>query len=256
MKKKIFRDLKVIIPELHAALRRESADVIAVGRLLTEARDQLDHGEWLPWLEENFSMMSVRSAENYMDAARFADKFASVANLKLRPTALYLLGHDLACPSGLYDHKAISAILKAAKTEWISAERAYGIAMSLVKPKPPKTIEEIEAEMAAKTASQKEIDDILDGPPPELPPAPEATVHEVILPSFDQAIRNLKNLKTKPLDKFLKTERSAYDIHAIGDFLNDVADAIDRQPKQKPETVSIAPAPGAVPEIQTEGGAA
>jgi hypothetical protein len=59
--------------------------------LLLEAKEQLEHGEWLPWLETYFGK-SVRTAQNYMDAARFAIKYATVAHLMLRPTALYVLG--------------------------------------------------------------------------------------------------------------------------------------------------------------------
>lgn len=40
----------------------------AAGRLLTEAREQLRHGEWLPWLEEHFSG-SIRTAQGYMRLA-------------------------------------------------------------------------------------------------------------------------------------------------------------------------------------------
>ena len=65
-------------------------DVINIGNLLLEAKEQLKHGEWLPWLKANFGS-SIRSAQNYMAAARFAAKYATVAHLRLRPTALYLL---------------------------------------------------------------------------------------------------------------------------------------------------------------------
>jgi hypothetical protein len=73
---------------LHAALKREAADIIAIGDLLIEAHNQLDHGEWLPWLAENFGS-SVSTADNYMAAARLAAKYPSIGNLRLRPTALY-----------------------------------------------------------------------------------------------------------------------------------------------------------------------
>ena len=68
MSKKISRDLKVITKELHAALKREAADIVAIGDLLIEAHAQLEHGEWLPWLAENFGS-SVSTADNYMAAA-------------------------------------------------------------------------------------------------------------------------------------------------------------------------------------------
>jgi hypothetical protein len=162
-----------------------------------------------------------------MAAARFAAKFPTIGNLRLRPTVLYVLGHDLASPSGMYDRKAIRAIFSEAKTKWVNAQRAQEIA-SLQKPKPSETIEEMKAKTTAETAAQEEIDDILDGPPPELPPAPEATIHNVILPSFDQAIKTLANLQTKSFEKFAGTVHRVHEIRAIADFLNDVANVIDR----------------------------
>jgi hypothetical protein len=137
MSKKISRDLGVIARELHTALKREAADIITIGALLTEAKNQLDHGEWLSWLAANFGS-SVSTADNYIAAARFAAKFPTVGNLKLRlrPTALYALGHDLASPSGRYDRKAITAIFSEAQTKWVNAKRAEEIARSLQTPKP------------------------------------------------------------------------------------------------------------------------
>lgn len=133
-----------------------------------------------------------------MAAAKFAAKFATVANLKLRPLALYLLG-DLDLPCGLYDGKAITAILKQAETKWVSAESARTIARSLQPRKPPQTAAEMFAETARiDDAEQAEVDDILDGPPPELPAAPEAAAADVILPPFDLAIKALTVLQTKP----------------------------------------------------------
>jgi hypothetical protein len=207
-------------------MKREATDIIA---LLIEAHDQLGHGRWLPWLAENFDS-SLSTAENHMNAARFAAKFPTVGNLRLRPTALYVLGHDLASPSGLYDRKAIKAISLEAETKWVNAERAQEIARSLQTLKPSQTIEEMKAKAAAEAAAQAEAEDILDGPPPGLPPAPEPSVPDVISPSFDRAIKTLANLRTKSLEKFTGTEHhKADDLRAIADFLNDVANAIERQ---------------------------
>jgi hypothetical protein len=233
--RKIRRDIALITTELQAALKRETADIIVIGGLLIEAQEQLDHGKWLPWLRENFGS-TTQTAENYMAAARFAAKFKTVLNLKLRPTALYLLGRERDNPDGLYSRKAIAAILKAAETEWINAERAREIAMSLLPPPPePEPTGEIETELAAREAeraaaeraAQSEIDDILDGPPPELPPAPETTDHDVILPPFDSAVATLAQLQTKPLTSFRATAHRLDKIKAVITFLQQVADAIE-----------------------------
>lgn len=230
-RKKIRRDLAVIGSELQAALTGSS---ITIGALLIEAREQLKHGEWMAWLDENFGS-SVGTAENYMNAARFAAQFAgripTVANLKLRPTLVYLLGNE---KRGPFDSTAIEAILQEAESTEVSVLRAWDIYYSLQPT--PSTAEQIamrEAEIRARNEEIKaEIDSLLDGPPPELPPAPEATT-DVILPPFDQAIHTLGVLKTKPLHKFAKTSFSAAYIRDVSAFLGDVAKTVDRQQKQK-----------------------
>jgi hypothetical protein len=233
MSKKVSRALSQITSELQTALKRETDDIIAIGALLNEANAQLDHGEWLSWLSENFGS-SVSTAYNYMKTAKFVAKFPTVGNFKLRPSALYELANDLDDPSGLYDCKAIRAIFKAAKNKWISGSQARDIAEELQKPPepPPLSEEELAAEMAARqaldAAREAELNAILNGPPPELPPAPETSVHDVILPSFNQAVWTLKNLQTKPLEKFAGSYHSAADIRVIGDFLHQVADVIEK----------------------------
>ncbi len=232
MTKKIKREINSITTDLQNAMKREASNIIAIGKLLIEADEQLDYGEWMPWLENNFGS-SISTAGNYMAAAKFAAKFPSVANLKLRPSALYLLGHDLDeddLDDCLFDDKAVKAILKAAETKPISADQARDIAEAL-KPKPPLqpllTAEERADQLAAE-ATQEDIDDILDGPPPELPPTQEATAADVNLPPFDQAVKTLMQLHTKPLAKFTCTMHSADDIREIAAFLEYVADKLDK----------------------------
>ena len=79
------------------ALKREATDIIAIGNLLIEAKEAVDYGDWRAWLAANFGSSS-RTADNYMSAANFAATCATVAQLKLRPTALYLLGEELEKP--------------------------------------------------------------------------------------------------------------------------------------------------------------
>jgi hypothetical protein len=242
MSKNINRDLKLIARDLRVAMKREATNVIAIGTLLLEARKQLRYGKWTPWLVENFGA-SDSSADNYMNAARFARKFPTVGSLKLRPTALYVLGDRY--PSELFDRKALKKIFLEAETEWVDRNRAREIAEAL------------------RPTFEEEIDDILDGPPPELPPAPDAaTVHDVVLPSFDQAVTTLSNLATKSLAKFAGTTvHSADDIRAVADFLRDVADAIDKaKPTLAPSVVTtLRPASGEPVHLQviegTRGGA-
>ena len=224
MTRKIKRAIEAIADDLAAALKREASDVVAIGGLLIEAQDQLDHGQWLPWLETNFGS-SIRTADNYMNAARLTAKLESVSNLKLRPTALYLLGSKLDGQDPLFSPEAIKAILKVAASEWVNADRAREIAKSLLPlPPPPGTVEEVEAEVA-----RSEIDAVLDGPPPELPPAPIAEVHDVILPPFDSAVATLAQLQTKPLASFIGTAHAPDRIAGVVAFLEAVIDAMAKR---------------------------
>jgi hypothetical protein len=56
---------------------------------------------------------------------------------------------------------------------------------------------------------------------------------DLILSPFDQAIKTLASLQTKPLDNFVDTAHKPDDIRAIGDFLHRVADTIQQKQKSK-----------------------
>ena len=66
------------------------------GRLLIQAKDQVGHGGWLPWLKANTSV-SERTAQAYMKVARDLPKSAVTADLTL-DEALKLLGAPKADP--------------------------------------------------------------------------------------------------------------------------------------------------------------
>jgi hypothetical protein len=69
------------------AIKRGVEHAIAAGELLIEAKEKLQHGQWLTWLEEHCGL-SERSARRYMRVARNKDKIASengrVSDLSLR----------------------------------------------------------------------------------------------------------------------------------------------------------------------------
>ena len=60
------------LPELEAAIgyyKRQTAEgIIGIGAALNEAKEQLGHGEWLPWLAK--VQINARAAQNYMRVAR------------------------------------------------------------------------------------------------------------------------------------------------------------------------------------------
>lgn len=85
------------------------------GELLTEAKGQLPHGEWLPWLESNCDL-SVRVAQGYMRIARDWPKLVEavaksetpVSYLPIRDALTILADEwtdaDALAPGGSNDH--------------------------------------------------------------------------------------------------------------------------------------------------------
>lgn len=63
------RDIEVITQEILDAKRRGGEAIITIGRCLTEAKQAIPHGEWLPWLNERVEF-SERTAQNFMRLAR------------------------------------------------------------------------------------------------------------------------------------------------------------------------------------------
>lgn len=101
-------DLAARIRQEHKAallnLKRGLEHAIAAGKLLIEAQDALPHGQWLPWLRENFpDSLPERTASHYMRLARHAPdlaKSATVADLTVRG-ALELLASGQRALTGI-----------------------------------------------------------------------------------------------------------------------------------------------------------
>ena len=113
------RTIDDVTSELHVALRRGTTDILTIGGLLSEAKEKIPHGEWLPWLKNEFSM-SERSAQNYMKAANFAAKYETDADLNISPSALFLISR--------YDQPEIAnAVINAAKEKLLGRDQAKEI---------------------------------------------------------------------------------------------------------------------------------
>jgi Protein of unknown function (DUF3102) len=65
------RPLDAVATEIRAMKAETIGDIIAVGGLLREAKAQLEHGQWLPWLQRELGY-SPRTAQNYLRAHKFA----------------------------------------------------------------------------------------------------------------------------------------------------------------------------------------
>ena len=70
-------------------LKRTVEDIIEIGRELTAVKDELPHGQFLPWIAAEFEM-SDQTARRFMDVhATFGDKFNNLLNFK--PSVIYAL---------------------------------------------------------------------------------------------------------------------------------------------------------------------
>ena len=83
------RDIDIITEEINFYKQQAGMAILEIGKRLAEAKMQLSHGEWLPWLEEKVEF-SERSAQQYMRLWREYGKSAAVADLGVRK-ALVLL---------------------------------------------------------------------------------------------------------------------------------------------------------------------
>jgi Protein of unknown function (DUF3102) len=121
-------DLAVRIRAEHeqvgAALRRGVEHALRCGDLLLQAKTQVAHGEWLPWLEEH-CVMAERTAQAYMKLARnrsaIEAETRNVADLGVRG-ALALL--TTTQPTPLPDAPAPTPILMTPAEAQTAVERA------------------------------------------------------------------------------------------------------------------------------------
>ena len=71
--------------------KRFITDIAEIGKRLARVKNRVGHGNWLPWLRQNFDW-SGDTAENYINVYRVSQspKFRSLRNLPLE--VLYLVG--------------------------------------------------------------------------------------------------------------------------------------------------------------------
>lgn len=246
--KTITRDLAVIAADIRERIETVG-DIIAIGGLLREAKLQLRHGAFGPWLASEFDF-SERTAQNYMRAHKFAGKNATVADLKLTPSALYYLAEgyfEADDYDGKYPADQVALVLKEAAEKRVTrqrveeimaaaAEASYAQEWGLAEEESPapdtgalasETTGEAEAEPLTD-AQKAEAAAILDGGsellPPTPSPTPQATPRKTaILTTFEDAIKALQSVVTKPASQFKPTFISATDLQTIADFLRQVA---------------------------------
>ena len=76
----IYRDIDAITAEINFFKRQAAESIYEIGTRLIEAKTQLNHGEWLPWLRSEVEF-SEASAQRYMQLAREYGKTRTVRDL-------------------------------------------------------------------------------------------------------------------------------------------------------------------------------
>jgi hypothetical protein len=78
---------------IHDMARKTAEAIRLIGQWLSEVKERLPHGAWLPWLETEFGW-SLQTAHNFMNVYRFC-KSQTVRDLPIDVKALY----KIAAPS-------------------------------------------------------------------------------------------------------------------------------------------------------------
>ena len=69
MNEQLTRPIETITAEIQFYKRQAGVSILEIGKRLTEAKEQLNHGEWLKWLEEEVDV-SASMAQKMMKVAR------------------------------------------------------------------------------------------------------------------------------------------------------------------------------------------
>lgn len=141
------RDISVITDEILFYKVQAGRSFLEIGRRLNEAKAQLSHGEWLPWLKEKVDI-SERHAQNFMRLAREFSKSAEIADLGASKALQLLTLPDSERSEFVAEKHTVDGQEKTVD-EMTGQELA-------------KAIKERDAALAAKAEAEKSLDDMVD----------------------------------------------------------------------------------------------
>ena len=226
-------ELDRIVTQLRTVLRRRTSDVVLAGNLLIKARKLFanEHGEWQPWLTENFDL-GYHTARNYMAAAEYVARQKLNGSIfgNLAPTVLYRLADG-----GYTDQEEAEILAQAKAGKRIDQDRAFEICEKLAPPDDADDAADVQDDDGDDGGDENAEEDaeskaIIDG----LPPTPPAGSSENLAPpdyaarDFDQAIGTLKRLMTKSAAQFGDTGHTVEDLKKVRDFIRAVADELSK----------------------------
>jgi hypothetical protein len=244
-----FRDRKKVVPKPPAITLHEIAnrirklntriveDVVNIGRDLIKAKEQLQHGEWLPWLEKEFAW-SERTASRYMRLAELANqtRLSDLARLPL--SGLY----QLASPS-TPDEVVDTVIERAAAGERITGTTVKQKIKKAKKAKQSKRAKATPEDSAAVFAQVQAMAAIDEDKPVEAVPAEAAQKPEKMTPR-ERCFDDIRWTITVHLAKTYGTDRA----RMFAD-LRDLIDRIEAEPEfDDEEETEAADQPQAMPQ--------
>ncbi|MFN6462849.1 MAG: DUF3102 domain-containing protein [Nostoc sp. DedVER02] len=91
--------LATLAEDTRRRLKRSAIDIYCIGLNLLEAQNIIEHGEFLPWLRQEFGMGKTSAYEFIHVAKAFEPKFPIIGNLinNITSTALYKLAAPSTC---------------------------------------------------------------------------------------------------------------------------------------------------------------
>ncbi|MEH2079801.1 MAG: DUF3102 domain-containing protein [Nostoc sp.] len=170
--------LAIIAEDTRRRLKRSAMDIYCIGVNLLEAQKITEHGEFLPWLRQEFGMGKTSAYEFIHVARAFESKIPIIGNLinSITPTALY----KLAAPST--SEAAIDEAIKILKTgEVVDPE----VVKNLIKKyKTPKTVKE-QQQKASSVSQQGDTNQVeaLVLPKAEVSSIEQTTTNHLLLSS-------------------------------------------------------------------------
>ena len=72
--------LNILHKNIEGKLKSTVHDAIMAGEILTNVKEKLAHGEFLPWIEKN-CIFKQTTAYNYMGVYQYKSKISTVGNL-------------------------------------------------------------------------------------------------------------------------------------------------------------------------------
>ena len=215
------RDIETITGEILEAKRAGGEAILTIGRCLIEAKEQLPHGEWLPWLNERVDL-SERTAQKFMKLAREWSNPNTLADLGASK-ALMLL----AVPEGdreqfIQDHNVID--MSARQLEQAIKERDEARAAA----------EHAQADAAAAEQARAKMEDdmrllnaCLEGSREDRDQA--IRDREQAIQDADRLEKELAELKARPVDVAVETvvDQEAID-KARAEAVAGMQDKLDR----------------------------